>query len=123
MEYPNLELVAYRAELMLKNDPHFVERLTEKQKECKLPIRPDLELICFPQTWATTALGFDAPGTFAGQAFTKAYTTVIHECVTDTYLVFFGARPAYQVTNATEQFYEDLANRQLKSVTQANAVY
>ena len=88
MEYPNLELVAYKAKLMLQNDPGFKERFAETTKDSKFKMRPDCEIICFPQTWATTALGFDAPGTMCGQAFTKAYTTVIHECVTDTYLVF-----------------------------------
>lgn len=123
MEYPNLELVAYKAELMLQNDPGFKERFTEATKDSKFKMRPDCEIICFPQTWATTALGFDAPGTMCGQAFTKAYTTVIHECVTDTYLVFFGGRPAYQVTNATNAFYRDLSHRNLKSVMEAGKAY
>ena len=121
MEYPNLELVAYRAQLMLQNDEEFKARLAAVPSHEHFKPRPDFELIVFPQLWGSTALGFD--GEFGGQAFTKAYTTVVHECLTGTYLVFFGGRPAYKVQDATDQFFEDLSERSLKAVSEAAKCY
>lgn len=123
MEYPNLELMAYKAELILQNNSNFRESFEKETKDYLFKMRPDFEVFVFPQVWGTTALGFDFPGTMAGQAFTRAYTTVVHECVTDTYVVFFGGTMAYYVTNATETFYEDLRNQNMKSVGQARDVY
>ena len=116
MEYPNLELVAYRAQLMLQNDEEFKAKLAAVPSH-----RPDFELIVFPQLWGSTALGFD--GEIGGQAMTRAYTTVVHETLTGTYLVFFGGRPAYKVQDATEQFFLDLSERSLKSVREAAKCY
>ena len=54
----------------------------------------DCEVVMFPQTWSSTALGFGGVG---GQAITSAYTVVV-ECVrTGCQAVYFGGRFAYLV--------------------------
>ena len=121
MEYPNLELVAYRAQLMLQNDEEFKAKLAAVPSHAHFKPRPDFELIVFPQLWGSTALGFD--GEIGGQAMTRAYTTVVHESLTGTYMVFFGDRPAYKVQDATDQFFTDLSERNLKSTSQAAMCY
>lgn len=121
MEYPNLELLVYRARLMLQNDEEFKAKLAAIPENGYWKPRPDFSVIVFPQTWGSTALGFD--GEFGGQAFTQAYTTVVHESLTGTYVVFFGDRPAYKVQDATDQFFTDLSERNLKSVSQAKDCY
>ena len=116
MVFPNLELLVYRAKLMLQNDEDYKAKLAAVPKH-----RPDFSVIVFPQTWGSTALGFD--GDFGGQAITRAYTTVVHESLTGTYIVFFGDRPAYKVQDATDQFFTDLSERNLKSTSQAAMCY
>lgn len=121
MEFPNLELLVYRAKLMLQNDEDYKAKLAAVPKHEHFSPRPDFSVIVFPQTWGSTALGFD--GNFGGQTITRAYTTVIHESLTGTYMVFFGDRPAYKVQDATDQFFTDLSERNLKSTSQAAMCY
>lgn len=111
-EYPNIELLEYKAKVYLSKDEEFVEQSKDKML--------DFEAIVFPQTWGSTALGF---GGFGGQAMTRAYTTVIHEIRTDTYVVFFGSKAAYKVTDANENFLQDLKNHFLVSVNEAHGRY
>lgn len=54
---------------------------------------------------------------------TKEYTTVVHEIVTDMYIVFFGNCPAYIVYDPKEVFYEDLKNRNMASKSEAIQKY
>ena len=121
MDYPNLELLVYRAKLMLQNDEDYKAKLAAVPSHAHFKPRPDFELIVFPQLWGSTALGFD--GEIGGQAMTRAYTTVVHESLTGTYMVFFGDRPAYKVQDATDQFFTDLSERNLKSTSQAAMCY
>lgn len=51
------------------------------------------------------------------------YTTVMHELLTDSYIVFFGAEPCYKVTNANETFFDDLAKRRMASLSEAKKAY
>ena len=119
IRYPNLELLEYKAREILLKDTEFIEKFKERRKRCQMDIKVDV----FPQTWATTALGFDMEDGFAGQAFTEAYTSVFHEVFTDTYVVFFGDRAAYKVTDANDNFKNDLAERNLASVRIAHDKY
>ena len=114
MEFPNLELLVYRAKLMLQNDEEFKKRLLEKYP-------PEYDVVVFPQTWGSTALGFDSE--FGGQAMTKAYTTVVHEITTGTFVVFFGDRPAYKVCDINDVFKKDFEERTMKSVSEAIKYY
>lgn len=81
-----------------------------------------MEYYAFFQEWSTTALGFDYPGTVAGQAFTTAMTTVI-KTFDERWYVFFGGRIAYCLEKPTEQFFDDLKNFKLKSCSNAEKVY
>ena len=73
----------------------------------------------FSQTWGSTALGFGGMG---GDALTEAYTTVI--TLSDfSYLVFFNNRLAYGVKDPTKRFFEDLRNRTMASVSEAEKLY
>lgn len=89
------------------------------------PSPHDCEVAMFPQTWGSTALGFDGVG---GQAITSAYTVVV-ECVrTGFRAVYFGGRFAYLVPArpADEQarcFQEHLAAQNLVECSKASKAY
>lgn len=103
MNYPNLELLEYQ--IRTKN-------------RLNLPIFK-AEMFC--QTWTNTNGGMES---FAGcDAFVDEYTTVFHECTTDTYYVCFGNRYAYSVLNPNEQFYEDLKNKDIKGLYTSKKFY
>lgn len=71
----------------------------------------------FLQTWPSTALGL---GGIGGSAMSKAYTTVFYDPARTTFVVFFGGQFAYIVQHPTEDFFDDLMNRNLASVNKAN---
>lgn len=123
---PNLELLVYKTRLSLSQDKGFMDRL-EKKKSGNMHVAPDYDVITFPQIWGSTCTGFDqTPGgdpVFSGCAMTKEYTTVIHENVTDTYVVFFGETPCYVVDNPSEDFLKDLKERNLASLSEAHKRY
>lgn len=84
--------------------------------------RQTCDFYSFPQTWASTTLGFDGWG---GQGFTKAQTTVIMRTLllSDNNMisiVYFGGRYAYTVMSYTNAFRNDLQNFKLASVRDAS---
>lgn len=123
---PNLELLLYKAQQILAHDEEFIAALNEKKKE-RSYVSVDFDVEVFSQVWGSTCTGFDVcedgSPAMGGSAMTKEYTTVIHERVTDCYCVFFGDRACYKVTNANDDFYEDLANRQMVSLSKAKTRY
>lgn len=125
-EYPNLELVEYKFNLSLQNNNEWVEKFEAIQTLNKW-IRPTYSVKVFKQTWGSTALAFDVmpdgSAAWGGCAMTDAYTVVIHEEITDSYGIFIGNRPCYVVFDATEDFYEDLKNCNMKSLSQAKRWY
>lgn len=123
---PNLELLLYKAQQILSNDKDYVLAFNKACDEAKSEgyfITPDFDIDVFSQTWGNTATGFDNPNVISGQAFTDAYTTVVHERVTDTYIVFFDNKPCYKVNDANKAFMNDLDRRHLKGITEAKEVY
>jgi hypothetical protein len=124
--YPNLELLEYKAIMYLSRDKEFVRILDEKKRDNKYAL-VEIEAVMFPQIWGSTCTGFDVTEngspTLGGCAMTKEYTTVIHELVTDTYIIFFGEKMCYEVTNANAEFYEDLQKRQMASLSEAKRRY
>lgn len=109
--YPNLELLDYKAREIIQeliyispNKHYYFE----------------LEAIMFPQTWASTALGFGGVG---GQALTTAYTTIIYHIETQVYIVFFDKEVAYTIQYPNEQFFNDMQNRKLVDVQQYKSRY
>ena len=116
---PNLELLMYKVGIYLGYDEEFVQK--SKGKLLHFTIET------FPQTWGSTCTGFDitsdGKATVGGCAMTMEYTSVVHEENTETYLVFFGDRPCYVVHNPTKEFYEDLKERHLASLSKSKERY
>lgn len=124
-EYPNLELIVYKAKQALAADPEFKAALEEKRKSSRAFL--DFDLQVFSQIWGSTCTGFDVcpdgSPAVGGCAMTKEYTTVVHELLTDTYCVFFGDRACYKVTDANEDFLEDLRSHNMASLSEAKKRY
>lgn len=123
---PNLELLLYKAQQLLAHDEEFIKALQKRKDELN-HLTVDFDVIVFSQVWGNTCTGFDittdGSPTIGGCVMTKEYTTVIHETVTDCYCVFFGDRPCYKVTNANQNFHEDLMKRQMASLSEAKERY
>jgi len=123
---PNLELLLYKAQQLLAHDEEFIKALQKRKDELN-HLTVDFDVIVFSQVWGNTCTGFDitpdGSPNIGGCAMTKEYTTVIHETVTDCYCVFFGDRPCYKVTNANQNFHEDLMKRQMASLSEAKERY
>lgn len=124
--YPNLELLEYKARAALSRDEEFLKIFEEKKKNKKY-VYAEIDAVMFPQIWGSTCTGFDVnedgSPAWGGCAMTKEYTTVLHELLTDTYIIFFGEKMCYKVTNANAEFYEDLQKRQMASLSEAKRRY
>lgn len=124
--YPNLELLEYKAGAALSRDEEFLKIFEEKKKNKKY-VYAEIDAVVFPQIWGSTCTGFDVTEdgspAWGGCAMTKEYTTVFHELLTDTYIIFFGEKMCYKVTNANAEFYEDLQKRQVASLSEAKRRY
>nr|DAQ03599.1 MAG TPA: hypothetical protein [Caudoviricetes sp.] len=120
---PNLELLMYKASSIFLQEEEFLLK-ARKLKNYEIL---DIEVETFPQTWGSTCTGFDitedGKATVGGCAMTTEYTTVVHEKRTDFYCVFFGDRPCYVVHNPTKEFYEDLKDRNLASLSESKKRY
>lgn len=124
--YPNLELLEYKVRVALSQDEEFLKILEEKKRNNKYAYA-EIDAVMFPQVWGSTCTGFDVTEdgrpALGGCAMTKEYTTVMHELLTDTYIVFFGEKLCYRVTNANAEFFEDLQNRRMASLSEAKRRY
>lgn len=124
--YPNLELLEYKARAELSSDEEFL-KIFEERKKNKKYVYAEIDAVVFPQIWGSTCTGFDVTEdgspAWGGCAMTKEYTTVLHELLTDTYIIFFGEKMCYKVTNANAEFYEDLQKRQMASLSEAKRRY
>ena len=127
MKYPNLELIEYITE----NTANilFEELMMRTVHRYKMYV--------FPQTWSSTALGFDKIGGCSGQAITEAYTTVVEitlykiesgkdirgityeELDDKIYAVLFDGKIAYMCLNPNHKFLKDLSNMRMKSQREA----
>lgn len=93
--------------------------------ECRVqksrqPRLDECEVIMFPQTWSSTALGY---GGLGGKAITEAYTVVVIGPTGDAAVYFGGGRLAYVVNHSivgSAPFHEVLARRTMPSVQDAN---
>lgn len=117
---PNLELLEYQCKLALQQDENWKTKLGQIRAE-KGRVFLDFDCIVFPQTWSSTATAFDCE--WGGQGFTKAYTVVFHESVTDVYVVFVDNRICYMVDNSPQAFLDDLRERKLASLNEAKEKY
>ena len=120
--YPNLELLEYKA----SKDEEFLKNFEAKRKDNKY-VYSEIDAVVFPQIWGSTCTGFDVTEdgspTLGGCAMTKEYTTVLHELATDIYIIFFGEKMCYKVTNANVEFFEDLKKRHMASLSEAKRRY
>ena len=117
MKYPNLELIEYITENTANELFKDVLIMSTYHK---------FKMYVFPQTWSSTALGFDGCG---GQAITEAYTTVVEmtsykiesggifykELEDKVYAVFFDGRIAYMCLNPDSEFFRDCDNMHMES--------
>jgi len=115
LRYPNLELLEYQFTF---NGRRFGKSAASRDPQTT-------EAYMFPQTWPTTALGFNSHGGFAGQAFTKAYTTVFVYKNPEITVggVFFDEEFAYEVFEPNEKFFEDIKEQKMASVANAHKRY
>lgn len=124
-QYPNLELLEYKARLALTKNTTSLKKIQDRVK--KGVVTTEFDVYVFPQIWGSTCTGFDITSdgqpVISGSAMTKEYTTVIHEILTDTYVVFFGNKLCYMVDNANEKFLKDLENKNLNGLKKAREEY
>ena len=124
--YPNLELLEYKARVALSKDEEFLKNFEAKRKDNKY-VYSEIDAVVFPQIWGSTCTGFDVTEdgspTLGGCAMTKEYTTVLHELATDIYIIFFGEKMCYKVTNANVEFFEALKKRHMASLSEAKRRY
>ena len=124
MRYPNLELIEY-----------ITENTANEVFESNLVMSTynKFKMFVFPQTWSSTALGFDNQCWFSGQAITDAYTVVVEmipyqpipnqeklgfdikELDDKVYAVFFDGKLAYMCLNPNQKFFDDLNKMCMKS--------
>ena len=87
----------------------------------------DFNTTMFPQVWGSTCTGFDvaADGSPAigGSAMTREYTTILCETLTRSYVVCFGDRPCYKVTNPSDDFINDMRQHRMVSLSEAKGRY
>lgn len=125
-KYPNLELIEYKFKQMLFDDEEWKKK-AKKLRDTNKYLYPDFDVIVFSQIWGSTCTAFDVcedgSAAMGGQAMTKAYTVVIKETITETYGVFINDKPCYKVTDAKDEFYSDLAERNMKSLSLARKFY
>lgn len=122
---PNLDLLMYKAMLYFQQDKEFLEKRNELKSQNYQAITFDIET--FPQTWGSTCTGFDitedGKATVGGCAMTTEYTTVVRASRINSYVVFFGDRICYAVHDPGKEFYDDLMNRNLASLSEAKKRY
>lgn len=78
------------------------------------------EIYSWPQMWSNTACGF---GGIAGQAFTKAQTTIIIPWRYKFVMVFHADRFAYLITYPNTKFLDDMKNFKLMGAADYKGQY
>ena len=126
VKYPNLELIEYKFRQILNDDEEWKKKVMEAREKNRY-ICPDYEAIVFPQVWGSTNTAFDVcedgSPVIGGCAMTKAYTVVVKETLTETYGVFVDDKACYIVDNPSNEFYKDLSERNMKSLSEAKKAY
>lgn len=115
-EYPNLPLIEERFSMII------ADSLARKVGGEKL-FAPYFTAEVWLQSFPNTAGLFQRPGTVSGQAFSDYYITVMYERNTEIYGVFQGNDSVYRVTEANETFLNDVKNRRVKDIGDAEKEY
>lgn len=100
------------------NTSHEIIRLACTLDEAYGRKLDDYEVIQFPQTWASTALGH---GGYGGDMMTTAITTVV--LMGNKADVWFGGKRAYKVDAITDQFMDDVYHHSMVSRDKALTRY
>lgn len=81
-------------------------------EKTRRPTPYDCEVVMFPQSWGSTALGFGGVG---GAAMTTAYTVIVECHRSGASAVYFGGRFAYLVESNRRNaaFREDVAKQSM----------
>lgn len=79
--------------------------------EKRRPTIDEVDIVQFPQTWGSTALGI---GLVGGSAISYAYTVVVSCVKTKEAAVYFGGNLGYVIKNPNSVFKEDVKNYNLK---------
>ena len=113
-------------------DLYKLERRFEKQIEDKKMFFEHVSIDMFLQMWPSDACGFDEKGEHSGPTCSEEYTTVFihtHKKTPYSYSdvvfagVFFGEKLAYTISNPNETFLEDLKERDIACVGDAEERY
>ena len=94
-------------------------RIDTGNTEERRPRIDSVDVVMFPQTWGSTALGFGGVG---GQAITTAYTVVVYGPMGDA-CVYFGGRFAYHIARHNATFQDHFMQRNMHKVAGATALY
>ena len=113
-DYPNLELLEYKARQFLAKDKETVDKANERRKENRYA-GVYFEALLFPQMWGSTCAGFDV--------MEDGSASISGCAMTDTYVVCFGNRPCYKVSDANEAFFADLKSHNMASLSEAKKRY
>lgn len=125
IQYQNRDWDAYRqmteADKALAIKSNTVPMISASRR----PRDEDVEVVMFPQTWGSTALGYGGMG---GAAVTSAYTVIVSDHSVSC--VYFGeGELAYKVDHNSsspqgrENWREDLASRNIKERAKAAGRY
>lgn len=126
--YPNLELLEYKVKQLLSQDKEFLSAVEAYKKDYnKKSAAFDFDTTMFHQVWGSTCTGFDVAEdgsqAIGGSALTKEYTTILCETLTGSYIVCFGDRPCYKVTNPSEDFFNDMRQHRMVGLSEAKGRY
>lgn len=116
--YEDRDWDAWRALSKTEKDHVMKTNSNPRIKKTRRPMSDEVEIVMFPQTWGSTALGY---GGIGGAAMTPAYTVIVtyHNCS----CVYFGyGRLAYKLDYSTmspegiENARADIASQNMAEV-------
>ena len=94
ISYENRDWLAWRSMDKQAQTDAIRTRTEPRVTATRRPHEDDVEVLMFPQTWGSTALGYGGMG---GASVTSAYTVIVHDH--NTYCVYFGGGEcAYRLT-------------------------
>ena len=133
MRLPNLELLYYKATQEFAKDEILVSDFMKSYEKVtgfkvrRTPVDFGFDCEVFKQTWGSTVTAFDVTSdgqpTIGGSAMTDAYTVVFLEHFTNTAIVCVDDRLCYMVRDMNDNFFEDLKDRNLASLSCAKKRY
>jgi hypothetical protein len=125
IEYKNRDWPAYQKMTDAEKAQAMRTNTVPQISVMRRPREDDVEVIMFPQTWGSTALGYGGMG---GASVTSAYTVIVSNHVISC--VYFGeGELAYRINHNTssaqgrENWRKDVADHRMQDRAQAHARY